>query len=122
MLDIIKELVPLLDGAKDGAIWLIAAYLVLLALKMAAYTGCFIFLVWAAKELITFGIRASTQNTVVRNINNVRFEHDGKEAELMVEQEALAQLMVELRRGGGMYIHNSDVIEAAAILRKARAK
>jgi hypothetical protein len=122
MLEVIKELIPLLDGAKTGAIWLIAAYLGLLVLQIFAYATCFAFLVWAAKEVITYGIRMGTSDAVNRNIHHVRFEYDGRKAELMVTNDVLAQLMTEIVAPNRLYIDNSDIVEATATLRKAKQK
>lgn len=38
MLDIVKELIPLVEGATNGAVWLVLAYFGVLILKMVLWT------------------------------------------------------------------------------------
>ena len=55
MLDVIKELIPLLDGVRSGAVWLVAAYFGLLLIKMLLIAGSVLLaLSWVVKVLLSW--------------------------------------------------------------------
>lgn len=57
MLDVVRELMPLLEGAKNGTVWLVAAYFGLLLARMLLVAGVIIWLASRAYRLIMAGMR-----------------------------------------------------------------
>lgn len=53
MLDVIKELIPLLQGATDGVVWLVAGYFGLNAFKFLLIFASFVMALKIAQKLLT---------------------------------------------------------------------
>lgn len=116
MLDVIKELIPLLEGAKNGAIWLIAAYFSMSMIKFGIVSVIAFFIVKSAARLLERSMSGKVKDSVYR------IECD--EWVTLCEGEDLKDLLGAVYQGvlasgsRSGYIHTSDIMRAAKILRQ----
>ena len=119
MLDIIKELVPLFEGAKDGAVWLIAAYFVIIAGKTIIIAGVIVYL---AKLVVTAILKANSPEASINNWN--MYQWDSSEKGHIVNAHfttpSFRALLGEIAGPSG-YVSPSDIKNAAKIIREAKA-
>ncbi len=117
MLDVIKELIPLLEGAKNGVVGLVAAYFGLMALKMLLVAGSVILVAnWMAKFLTSW----VNTGRVRRNDWNCYQWDDGEmNIDCMFTVDSMKKLLSAIANESG-YVHSIDVIKAADTIRAAK--
>ena len=121
MLDIIKELLPLLEGAKNGAIWMVAAYFGIIVLEMLLWFTFFLFLIISLARLIKFlngGDGVTRDNWNLLQWDGVR---DGRKMNACFHKRALKELLEEVAYENGD-IHDSNLARAVKIIRGANEK
>lgn len=120
MLEFIKELMPLLEGAKNGAVWLVAAYFGLLAMKMLLISGVILTLAaWVNKALSVFW-----SSSRVRHNDWSTYQWDENKSggiNAFFSRDDMRELLRSVANERG-YVHSSDVLDAAKIIRDAKAK
>lgn len=125
MLDFIKELMPLLEGAKDGAIWLIAAYFGLLAMKMLLVAGVLVFIAMSAKSFLTSWLVKSHERhmsgRVKHNDWNTYQWDEGVHGKInaIFSKEDMQELLRAVSNERG-FIHGGNLRDAAERLRSAK--
>ena len=92
MLDAIKELIPLLDGVRSGAVWLVAAYFGLLLIEMLLIAGSILLaLSWVVKLLL----KLMGQDSVDKN-NGSMYQWDdkcGRNIDALFQKESMKDLL-----------------------------
>lgn len=118
MLEFIKELMPLLEGAKDGAIWLIAAYFGLLLTKMLLIAGVILLIVrWG----VSLWHSILDQDAVKKNDWNMYQwdTRDGRRVSALFDRETMQDFLEAISTGG--FIHISDLRYAKELVERDRA-
>ncbi len=117
MLDALKEIIPLLEGVKDGAIWLVAAYFGVVVLEIFAWTGVVCLLALIAKKLLGDLILGGRIKVNDWNL----YQWDRRDGEGRIDanfsKTKIQDLLQEIAGPGG-YVHDSDINAAIEKLRK----
>lgn len=118
MLDIVKELIPLLDGAKNGAIWLVAAYFGLLLAKMLLTAFVIVFIVRIAARLL----RPLIENDKVKaNIwSSYQWDEPGYGGYSAIFSQREFRCLLRAIAGKDRYIHDSDIQRAIKTLEASK--
>ena len=102
MLDFVKELIPLLEGAKDGAIWLVSAYFGLMLIETLLWAAGLMYLVKKVFQVVT-----SAQSKDLMTVS--AFESDGTVVSYKVTPRVLKSLLSACASRGQRVVSCHDI-------------
>ena len=115
MLEVIQELMPLLQGASDGAFWLVLGYFALVLVKMLLITG-------VAGAVIHYGYKLVVYlNHGIEDLDIRRLHGMYRHKHFIGGQHRLSDLLIQCSKARGpdtSYITEEDVLEAIKVLKE----
>ena len=115
MLEVIQELMPLLQGASDGAFWLVLGYFALVLVKMLLITGVFGAVIYYGYKLVVY------LNHGIKDLDIHRVYGTDRMRYYTGSTYSLAELLIQCANATDPYsnsITDHDLREAIKVLKE----